>query len=485
MNENISVVVRARPFNSEEIKNGYYEAWSISEATNTIVSLPPPTTTTTTTQTSGMSSASSTLRTPVKTASSSMSGSMSGRPVTSTFGTPKTPARVPSSSSSAPPPTTPLSSSGKFLSNSYTYDHLFPSAISNTEIYDTVARKIVWGTMEGYNAVVCAYGMTASGKTYTMKGTGKKNPGIIPLAIQDVFTYIQQTPDREFLLRFMNIQTLVVESKEAGVESGGSTPVREGAFINKSLLTLGSVISKLSEKQTGHINYRDSKLTRILQNSLSGNSRIAIICTVTLASNNMEETHSTLKFASRAKKITNNAKINEILDDKTLIKQYRSEIAELKLKLQEAMKKESEIDGVERNKDLEKRLEDAEKHRNLLESKIEHLSKLILVSSSIRNVKKTGFSSPSDPSPAPEIDPNHLSSTLKNSLALDEREIQLKSRIAKLEMELEQKINETNWNNTNNNNTNDITKNDNYNNVDDDTYNSEIKGNGREMQDKG
>lgn len=67
---------------------------------------------------------------------------------------------------------------------------------------------------------------------------------------------------------------------------------REGAHINKSLLSLNMVISKLGENQDQHINYRDSKLTRILQPSLGGNSMTAIICTITLAA--IEETSFTL-----------------------------------------------------------------------------------------------------------------------------------------------------------------------------------------------
>ena len=59
--------------------------------------------------------------------------------------------------------------------------------------------------MEGVNGTIFAYGQTASGKTYTMKGQGKKNPGLIPLAVQDVFNFIRQSTDREFLLRVRNV----------------------------------------------------------------------------------------------------------------------------------------------------------------------------------------------------------------------------------------------------------------------------------------
>ena len=79
---------------------------------------------------------------------------------------------------------------------------------------------------------------------------------------------------------------------------------REGAYINRSLLTLSTVIAKLADGNAVHIPYRDSRLTRLLQNSLSGpGARIAIIATITPASSQAEETHNTLKFATRAKKV--------------------------------------------------------------------------------------------------------------------------------------------------------------------------------------
>ena len=62
----------------------------------------------------------------------------------------------------------------------------------------------------------------------------------------------------------------------------------------------------------GHIPYRDSKLTRILQPSLGGNAKTAIICNVTPAAQHVDESHSTLRFASRAKRVVNNAVVNEV-----------------------------------------------------------------------------------------------------------------------------------------------------------------------------
>lgn len=88
--------------------------------------------------------------------------------------------------------------------------------------------------------------------------------------------------------------------------------MKEGININKSLLVLGNVISALSEegKKGIHVPYRDSKLTRILQDSLGGNSRTSMIACVSPAESNFDETLNSLNYASRARKIKNKPKIN-------------------------------------------------------------------------------------------------------------------------------------------------------------------------------
>ncbi|KDD73431.1 kinesin, partial [Helicosporidium sp. ATCC 50920] len=111
----------------------------------------------------------------------------------------------------------------------------------------------------------------------------------------------------------------------------------EGSFINKSLLTLGTVIHKLAESRAAHIPFRDSKLTRLLSGSLSGTgARVAVVCTITPASTQAEETHNTLKFASRAKRISITVHKNEIVDQSSLISRYQQEIAVLRSQLEHA-----------------------------------------------------------------------------------------------------------------------------------------------------
>nr|ADD09606.1 kinesin-related protein [Trifolium repens] len=366
----------------------------------------------------------------------------------------------------------------------YAFDRVFGPHTVSDEVYEVAAKPVVKAAMEGVNGTVFAYGVTSSGKTHTMHGD-QNSPGIIPLAIKDVFSMIQDTPGREFLLRVSYLEiynevindlldptgqnlrvredsqgtyvegikeevvlspghalsfiaageehrhvgsnnfnlfssrshtifTLMIESSAHGDEYDGvifsqlnlidlagsesskteTTGLRrkEGSYINKSLLTLGTVIGKLSEGKATHVPYRDSKLTRLLQSSLSGHGHVSLICTITPASSNMEETHNTLKFASRAKRVEIYASRNKIIDEKSLIKKYQREISVLKLELDQL--KQGMVVGVSHEEimtlkqkleegqvKMQSRLEEEEDAKAALMSRIQRLTKLILVSS--------------------------------------------------------------------------------------------------------
>ncbi|KAL6906522.1 hypothetical protein ACP4OV_004123 [Aristida adscensionis] len=382
----------------------------------------------------------------------------------------------------------------------YAYDRVFGPSTTTEAVYDVAARPVVKGAMEGINGTVFAYGVTSSGKTHTMHGD-QNCPGIIPLAIKDVFSMIQDTPGREFLLRVSYLEiynevindlldptgqnlrvredaqgtyvegikeevvlspghalsfiaageddcdnfvisklislnmiehrhvgsnnfnlfssrshtifTMMIESSARGDEYDGvmysqlnlidlagsesskteTTGLRrrEGAYINKSLLTLGTVIGKLSEGRATHIPYRDSKLTRLLQSSLSGHGHVSLICTITPASSNMEETHNTLKFASRAKRVEIYASRNRMIDEKSLIKKYQREISSLKQELDQLRRgmiggaSQEEIMILRQQLEegqvkMQSRLEEEEEAKAALMSRIQRLTKLILVS---------------------------------------------------------------------------------------------------------
>ena len=95
-------------------------------------------------------------------------------------------------------------------------------------------------------------------------------------------------------------------------------------------MTLSRVIKSLGEAKKTHINFRDSKLTRILQPALSGNARMAIICCATSSELFFNETLSTLQFATRAKMVKTNAQVNEVMDDRSMIKKLQRELAAAK-----------------------------------------------------------------------------------------------------------------------------------------------------------
>ena len=118
-------------------------------------------------------------------------------------------------------------------------------------------------------------------------------------------------------------------SENVGRSGAVDKRAREAGNINQSLLTLGRVITALVEK-TPHVPYRESKLTRILQDSLGGHTRTSIIATVSPASINQEETMSTLDYACRAKNIMNKPEVNQKLTKRALIKEYTEEIKRLK-----------------------------------------------------------------------------------------------------------------------------------------------------------
>ena len=109
---------------------------------------------------------------------------------------------------------------------------------------------------------------------------------------------------------------------------------KEGVAINLGLLALGNVISALGEDSgpKSHIPYRDSKLTRLLQDSLGGNSHTLMIACVSPADINLEETISTLRYADRARKIKNKPIVNQDSKDAENAKLKR-EIAELRMQL--------------------------------------------------------------------------------------------------------------------------------------------------------
>ncbi|KAL2482045.1 Kinesin-like protein NACK1 [Forsythia ovata] len=344
---------------------------------------------------------------------------------------------------------------------SFTFDKVFgPDCLTET-VYEDGVKNVALSALMGINATIFAYGQTSSGKTYTMRGITEK-------AVNDIFTHIMNTPERDFRIKISGLEIynenvrdllnsesgrnlkllddpekgtvveklveeaanddqhlrhlinicdsqrqvgetalndtssrshqiirLTIEStlREnsgtvrsyvaslnfvdlAGSERASQTNadgarLREGCHINLSLMTLTTVIRKLSVgKRSGHVPYRDSKLTRILQHSLGGNARTAIICTLSPASSHVEQSRNTLYFASRAKEVTNNAQVNMVISDKQLVKHLQKEVARLEAELR-TPDPSNEKDFKIRQMEME--IEELRRQRDLAQSQVDEL----------------------------------------------------------------------------------------------------------------
>nr|XP_009687712.1 PREDICTED: centromere-associated protein E [Struthio camelus australis] len=191
--------------------------------------------------------------------------------------------------------------------------------------------------------------------------------------------------DGAVMVSHLNLVDLAGSERASQTGSEGLR-LKEGCNINRSLFILGQVIKKLCDDPSGFINYRDSKLTRILQNSLGGNAKTVIICTITPVS--FDETLSTLQFANTAKRMKNTPKVNEVLDDDALLKRYRKEILDLKKQLEEVSSK-TQIHAMEKDQ-LAQLLEEKNSLQKVQEDRIRNLTEMLVTSASFsskQNVK--------------------------------------------------------------------------------------------------
>nr|KAJ0188521.1 hypothetical protein LSAT_V11C900463440 [Lactuca sativa] len=193
----------------------------------------------------------------------------------------------------------------------------------------------------------------------------------------------ESTPEGEELIKCGKLNLVDLAGSENISRSGAREGrAREAGEINKSLLTLGRVITALVE-HLGHIPYRDSKLTRLLRDSLGGRTKTCIIATVSPAVHCLEETLSTLDYAHRAKNIKNKPEVNQKMMKTTLIKDLYGEIERLKAEVyasrekngvympkeryyQEELERKSMADQIER---MEIKIENQEKQYEELQTK--------------------------------------------------------------------------------------------------------------------
>ena len=242
-----------------------------------------------------------------------------------------------------------------------------------------------------------------------------------------IFTVrIESTSKREdgaesFRVGKLNLVDLAGSERQKKTNASGQR-LKEGSNINLSLSALGNVISALVDGKSGkHIPYRDSKLTRLLQTSLGGNTKTAMIAAVGPADYNYEETLSTLRYANRAKNIKNKPVINEDPKD-TMLRLMKEEIKALKEKIacggggssNGSIEQSEKL--LQKQEEITRQLKDAEARANMERIQREELAQQLAAMQS----KVIGKSNPYSPRNV-EDDPadlmnRHKSGTRENAL---------------------------------------------------------------------
>ncbi|ORX88668.1 kinesin-domain-containing protein [Basidiobolus meristosporus CBS 931.73] len=225
----------------------------------------------------------------------------------------------------------------------------------------------------------------------------------------------ESTPNGDDLLKVGKLNLVDLAGSENIGRSGAENKrAREAGMINQSLLTLGRVINSLVERSP-HIPYRESKLTRLLQDSLGGKTKTCIIATVSPARINLEETQSTLDYASRAKSIRNKPEVNQKLTKKALIKEYVDEIERLKSDLMASRDKNGVYLTSENYQSLVDENRSSQDLINELNKKMETIQEQLNSTTEEFKLKMDLLNSTSERLATAEMQLEHTSSTLEET----------------------------------------------------------------------
>ena len=170
--------------------------------------------------------------------------------------------------------------------------------------------------------------------TTLMNSDSSRSHSIFTIVIECSETVNAESGDSKIRVGKLNLVDLAGSERQSKTGATGER-LKEATKINLSLSALGNVISALVDGRSGHIPYRDSKLTRLLQDSLGGNTKTVMVANIGPADYNYDEIMSTLRYANRAKNIKNKPRINEDPKD-AMLREFQTEIARLKAQLQGA-----------------------------------------------------------------------------------------------------------------------------------------------------
>ncbi|XP_054474501.1 kinesin-like protein KIF3C [Anoplopoma fimbria] len=190
----------------------------------------------------------------------------------------------------------------------------------------------------------------------------------------------QPGPDGRKHIRVGRLNLVDLAGSERQAKTGvQGERLKEAAKINLSLSALGNVISALADGRSSHVPYRDSKLTRLLQDSLGGNAKTVMVATLGPAPQHYDETLTTLRYANRAKNIQNQPRVNEDPKD-ALLREFQMEIARLRAQLNHrkwrSKQKKEQVDGEGWEGDGDEETEGEEDEEEGVEKEAEEYVKL-------------------------------------------------------------------------------------------------------------
>jgi len=253
--------------------------------------------------------------------------------------------------------------------NEEIYDLLAPEGLPKLKIYDDASKK---GSV--FVSGITEVPILEKSKVYEIlqQGSNKRRTAVTNMnefssRSHSVFSITVHTKDTtindmesEELVRIGKLNLVDLAGSE-NIGKSGAVDQRacEAGNINKSLLTLGRCITALVDR-TPHVPYRESKLTRLLQDSLGGATKTSIIATISPGQNNLEESLNTLDYAMRSKNIHNKPKVNQKLTKKALIEEYDREINKLRMEIEAARCKSGVYLPTSQYEELKRSLEIAE-----------------------------------------------------------------------------------------------------------------------------
>ena len=178
-------------------------------------------------------------------------------------------------------------------------------------------------------------GSTRTTSATYMNDVSSRSHAVFQITVEQMTTDIELKDNKaQIKVGKLNLVDLA-GSERIRITGTRGQQLEESKKINKSLSCLGNVINALTDKKgKNYIPYRDSKLTRLLQDSLGGNCKTTMIATISPSEDAFSESLSTLYFAQRAKKIKNRPIINEDVNNRALIRKYETELKNLRTELE-------------------------------------------------------------------------------------------------------------------------------------------------------